>query len=83
MNLVVFSLSLGELLRGFSFYEVNVIIINPSCGTGGFKLNLNMAKAVKKKDTKAASNVFHNIIAASVKGNPKPVVKKAAAKKST
>ena len=36
-----------------------------------------MAKAVKKKDAKTGSNIFHNIIAASVKGNPKPVKKKA------
>jgi len=38
-----------------------------------------MAKAVKKKSAKEASNIFHNIMAASVKGNPKP--KKKAAKK--
>ena len=31
-----------------------------------------MAKAVKKKSSKEASNIFHNIMAASVKGNPKP-----------
>lgn len=31
-----------------------------------------MAKAVKKKDAKTASNTFHNIMAASVSGNPKP-----------
>ena len=31
-----------------------------------------MAKAVKKKSAKEASNLFHNIMAASVKGNPKP-----------
>ena len=31
-----------------------------------------MAKEVKKKSAKDASNVFHNIMAASVKGNPKP-----------
>ena len=37
-----------------------------------------MAKA-KKKSAKEASNTFHNIMAASVKGNPKP--KKKAAKK--
>lgn len=30
-----------------------------------------MAKA-KKKSAKEASNLFHNIIAAAVKGNPKP-----------
>ncbi|WP_262907834.1 hypothetical protein [Ferruginibacter lapsinanis] len=42
-----------------------------------------MAKAVKKdidKTPKEASALFHNIMAASVKGNPKPV-KKAAKKK--
>lgn len=39
-----------------------------------------MAKAVKKKDAKEASNMFHNIMAASVKGNPIP--KKKRAKKS-
>ncbi len=31
-----------------------------------------MAKAVKKKSAKAASGIFHNIMAASVKGNPAP-----------
>ena len=31
-----------------------------------------MAKSVKKKTAKEASNTFHNIIGASVKGNPKP-----------
>lgn len=31
-----------------------------------------MAKAVKKKSAKEASATFHNIMAASVKGNPKP-----------
>jgi hypothetical protein len=30
-----------------------------------------MAKA-KKKSAKEASNIFHNIMQASVKGNPKP-----------
>jgi hypothetical protein len=40
-----------------------------------------MGKAVKKKDAKTASNIFHNIIGASVKGNPKPALKKKAAKK--
>lgn len=38
-----------------------------------------MAKAVKKKSAKEASNIFHNIMVASVLGNPKP--KKKAAKK--
>jgi hypothetical protein len=38
-----------------------------------------MAKA--KKSAKEASNIFHNIMQASVKGNPKPVKKKAAKKK--
>lgn len=38
-----------------------------------------MAKAVKKKSAKEAASVFHNIMAASVKGNPKP--KKKADKK--
>jgi hypothetical protein len=33
-----------------------------------------MAKA--KKSAKEASNIFHNIMLASVKGNPKPVPKK-------
>jgi hypothetical protein len=37
-----------------------------------------MAKA-KKKSAKEASNIFHNIMQASVKGNPAP--KKKAAKK--
>ena len=45
-----------------------------------------MAKAVKKTDTKTpkeASNLFHNIMAASMKEIPlqKPKVKKKAAKK--
>jgi hypothetical protein len=39
-----------------------------------------MAKAIKKS-AKEASNVFHNIMAASVKGNPKPVKKKVTKKK--
>jgi hypothetical protein len=38
-----------------------------------------MAKA-KKKSAKEASDVFHNIMAASVKGNPKPVKKKSSKK---
>lgn len=36
----------------------------------------NMAKAVKKKSANESSNIFHNIMAASVKGNPKPKKKK-------
>lgn len=40
-----------------------------------------MAKEVKKKAPKEASNIFHNIMAASVKGNPKP--DKKAVKKKT
>lgn len=39
-----------------------------------------MAKAIKKKTAKEASTSFHNIMAASVKGNPKP--KKKTEKKS-
>ena len=35
-----------------------------------------MAKSIKKKSAKEASNLFHNIMAASVKGNPKPIKKK-------
>jgi hypothetical protein len=31
-----------------------------------------MAKAVKKKSAKKAFDIFHNIMAASVQGNPKP-----------
>ena len=31
-----------------------------------------MAKASKKKSPKQASSLFHNIMAASVKGNPAP-----------
>jgi hypothetical protein len=31
-----------------------------------------MAKEVNKKPAKEASTTFHNIMAASVKGNPKP-----------
>lgn len=38
-----------------------------------------MAKAVKKKGAKEASNIFHSIMGASVAGNPKP--KKKADKK--
>jgi hypothetical protein len=34
-----------------------------------------MAKA-KKKSAKEASSTFHNIMAAAVKGNPKPAPKK-------
>lgn len=34
-----------------------------------------MAKAVKKKSPKEASELFHNIMKASVSGNPKPVKK--------
>jgi len=43
-----------------------------------------MAKTVKKstnKTPKEASILFHNIMAASVKGNPKPAPKKKPAKK--
>jgi len=36
----------------------------------------------KNKSAKQSSDIFHNIIAASVKGNPKPVVKKKANKTS-
>ena len=36
-----------------------------------------MAKEVKKKAPKEASNLFHSIMAASVKGNPKPKKKNA------
>lgn len=35
-----------------------------------------MSKAAKKKSAKEASNLFHNIMATSVKDNPKPVKKK-------
>jgi hypothetical protein len=38
-----------------------------------------MGKAVKKKNAKAASNIFNNIMQASVSDNPSP--KKKAAKK--
>jgi hypothetical protein len=40
-----------------------------------------MAKETKKKAPKEASNLFHSIMAASVKGNPKPAPKKASKKK--
>ncbi len=45
-----------------------------------------MAKAVKLnkadlKSPKEASTLFHSIMKASVSGNPKPIVKKKAAKK--
>jgi len=43
---------------------------------------LAIAKAVIKKSDKEASSLFHNIMAASVKGNPKPAPKKAAKKKA-
>jgi hypothetical protein len=39
-----------------------------------------MAKA-KKKSTKEASNIFHSIMQASVKDNPKPAPKKKSDKK--
>lgn len=35
-----------------------------------------MAKAVKPKSPKEGSELFHNIMKASVSGNPKPIVKK-------
>jgi hypothetical protein len=35
-----------------------------------------MAKAAKNKAPKEASNIFHSIMQASVKGNPKPKKKK-------
>jgi hypothetical protein len=54
------------------------IFIDPFCGSGGFKFTF-MAKA--KKSAKEASDIFHQIIAASVKGNPKPAPKKKADKK--
>ncbi len=38
-----------------------------------------MAKAIKKKSDKEASNTFHGIMGAAVSGNPKP--KKKVAKK--
>ena len=38
-----------------------------------------MTKAVKKKSAKEASDIFHSIMGASVKGNPVP--KKKTAKK--
>ena len=41
-----------------------------------------MAKSVKKKSAKEASELFHNIMKASVSGNPKPIVKKVTKKKS-
>ncbi len=37
-----------------------------------------MAKSIKKKPAKEASNLFHSIMQASVKGNTKPLVKKKA-----
>ena len=43
-----------------------------------------MAKAKKEtglKTPKEASTLFHSIIAASVAGNPKPIVKKKSSKK--
>lgn len=53
------------------------IFIEPFCGTGGLLVNLILwQKQQKKKSAKEASNIFHNIMAASVKGNPKPVKKK-------
>lgn len=40
-----------------------------------------MAKE-KTKSAKKSSDIFHNIMAASVKGNPKPAPKKTTNKKS-
>jgi hypothetical protein len=40
-----------------------------------------MAKGEKKKSAKESSNIFHNIMKASVKDNPKPATKKTATKK--
>jgi len=60
----LFALPLGATLRGFPFAKVSNFAI--------------MAKA-KKKSAKDASSIFHSIMAASVKGNPKP--KKAVKKK--
>jgi len=42
---------------------------------------LFMTKA-KRKSAKEASNTFHNIMVAAVKGNPKPAPKKIAKKKA-
>lgn len=39
-----------------------------------------MAKAVKKKTPKEASELFHSIMKASVSGNPKPKKKEKATK---
>ena len=41
-----------------------------------------MAKEVKNKTPKEASELFHNIMKASVSGNPKPILKKTAKKKA-
>ena len=71
MNPAIFLLSLGELLQGFPFCKVTNYF-DPFCGGGGLLLNLNMAKAIKKKTAKEASELFHNIMKASVSGNPKP-----------
>ena len=40
-----------------------------------------MVKAAKKKTAKKASDIFHNIMQASVKGNSTPVPKKKAKNK--
>jgi hypothetical protein len=61
VNLVPLALSLGDMLPGFPFSKVRKFVTLPL-----------MAKATKKTP-KEASNLFHNIMAASVKGNPKPV----------
>jgi len=73
----MFSLSLGELLRGFPFIKVLK-----------FTNLAYMAKASKKtiniktdKTPEQGSALFHNIMAASVQGNPKPAAKKVAKKK--
>lgn len=42
---------------------------------------LCMAKETNKKPPKEASNIFQGVIAAAVKGNPKPKPKKATPKK--
>jgi len=43
--------------------------------------NFKIIVKAKKKSTKESSNLFHNVMKASVANNPKPVKKKAAKKK--
>jgi hypothetical protein len=43
--------------------------------------NFELWQKLKRKSASEASNIFHNIMQASVKGNPKPTKKKTDKKK--